>query len=1148
MNEDMYNVSKYTDNELYQILDLVNPSDRELEAKIIYFLNKYSSIRNTSGKQLYDFFNNIYNRFFDEDDEDGQVVENLDTDGSRQYVFNGSTGEENSINYGNTNMEYGSNANLSGNLFSMGNTDTPSNAVVGQTIDPTTDYRKDDVKLTKTLDYSKDKLNPLLKQTVRRIISIDSSYRPNQNDLATDFTFNLSDSLRDVLSLKLYSVQIPYTWYTISKQYGSNFFYLKGNSPGITSGDHDYQIKIDAGNYTPANLISAINTSIQTMASTYTDVSFGNTMIEYNSVTSAATITVDINKTFNENRYYLYFPTWTSPLIDTSRNQSIPGFLGYNDTSYNISTIYSKRTLSLTTSTSNSDSVNSVFSINTSNRYFTIKQYQGYSEYDSTSSSLINSYDVAFSSNISNGNTYTRNQLFDDLSGSIVSNSYLSNSFIRRIDITDPFVDSCGNSFYKMNLQLNQKTTSNIKNYKTVVVFPSESGDNTIWSGSTSCFNFDPSRVELNNIYSETSTTQTNYSIVSSPYFNLKCIHAEYGYDASDTDYRNDFSGNDVSFNIVNSTGDGYTLSEYITALNNSLTTTNTMQDSLGILNMNNTKIYQSNTDSKIHFQFDLNKEFTKNNYVIDFSGTDLWNILDLSFHNIDLSNTNVFTSSFANNSSYTIDSSYIAIIKPNSSEKYGNQYANWYQVPPLYTSKTYTTISSLQTDINTAFANFTDSDGDSVLKGTTISLTNNSGIISSQLEVKVSKILTQVDYDLYFYDPSSNGLWDSSDENNTWYNYLNITDPSYSLSNYLVSGQSYSDISGSSVIYGSQITLSENSNNNYFYIKPLTTSNGIYIDSGENDIKITLDAGTYTRTQLINAINSAFDNNSLAAGSSVSVYTENGTDYSKIRLNVNKIFTASDFRLVFYDPYSFVKCYIGSSSVKNTTWDATIGWILGFRNLTEYTLTQSNEYVDPNDDTIIYYNDTGSFYSYNSTTNIVKITGDTAVSTNLYNYFLIVLDDFNQNHLNDGLVTITNAETDIPLPSYANRSVIECNPITGETIFSNTTGTQLTQNQVYATNEKLNSRKNKAKSFSNGPFVKDIFGLIPMKTSGLANGSTYIEFGGTLQNQDRTYFGPVNIHRMSIKLMNERGDVVDLNGSNWSFSLMCEQLYRANT
>jgi hypothetical protein len=66
------------------------------------------------------------------------------------------------------------------------------------------------------------------------------------------------------------------------------------------------------------------------------------------------------------------------------------------------------------------------------------------------------------------------------------------------------------------------------------------------------------------------------------------------------------------------------------------------------------------------------------------------------------------------------------------------------------------------------------------------------------------------------------------------------------------------------------------------------------------------------------------------------------------------------------------------------------------------------------------------------------------------------------------------------------------------------------------------------------------------MKVSGLANGSSYIEFGGTLQNQERTYFGPVNIYRMTIQLMTDRGDLVDLNGSNWSFSLICEQMYNA--
>ena len=60
-------------------------------------------------------------------------------------------------------------------------------------------------------------------------------------------------------------------------------------------------------------------------------------------------------------------------------------------------------------------------------------------------------------------------------------------------------------------------------------------------------------------------------------------------------------------------------------------------------------------------------------------------------------------------------------------------------------------------------------------------------------------------------------------------------------------------------------------------------------------------------------------------------------------------------------------------------------------------------------------------------------------------------------------------------------------------------------------------------------------------------NGDYYIEFGGSLQNQTRLYFGPVNIRKMTIQLMNDRGDVIDLNNSNWSFSFICEQLYRAS-
>ena len=63
------------------------------------------------------------------------------------------------------------------------------------------------------------------------------------------------------------------------------------------------------------------------------------------------------------------------------------------------------------------------------------------------------------------------------------------------------------------------------------------------------------------------------------------------------------------------------------------------------------------------------------------------------------------------------------------------------------------------------------------------------------------------------------------------------------------------------------------------------------------------------------------------------------------------------------------------------------------------------------------------------------------------------------------------------------------------------------------------------------------------MKTNGLLNGAPYVEFGGTLQNQERSYFGPVNISRFSIRLVTDRGNSVDLNNANWSFSLVCEQL-----
>ena len=50
----------------------------------------------------------------------------------------------------------------------------------------------------------------------------------------------------------------------------------------------------------------------------------------------------------------------------------------------------------------------------------------------------------------------------------------------------------------------------------------------------------------------------------------------------------------------------------------------------------------------------------------------------------------------------------------------------------------------------------------------------------------------------------------------------------------------------------------------------------------------------------------------------------------------------------------------------------------------------------------------------------------------------------------------------------------------------------------------------------------------------------------GTIPNPvSRTYFGPVNIKKMEIKLFNDKGKIVDLNLQDWSFSIEITQLYQ---
>ena len=186
MKTNEYDVSQYNDEELLTILDLNhNPTDRELEAKIIFNINKYKNIAGESGVQLATFFEDIYARFFELDEEDqheDDIQETAEEEPMDQLSQRATTPR---VTFQENTRDEGFNNNVT-------NQSPPQESRSNQENEAPVGY-------TRNLAYTSGQLNPLLQQTIKRVISIDSQYRDNKDALSTEFTFDLSDPLKDVV-------------------------------------------------------------------------------------------------------------------------------------------------------------------------------------------------------------------------------------------------------------------------------------------------------------------------------------------------------------------------------------------------------------------------------------------------------------------------------------------------------------------------------------------------------------------------------------------------------------------------------------------------------------------------------------------------------------------------------------------------------------------------------------------------------------------------------------------------------------------------------------------------------------------------------------------------------------------------------------
>ena len=100
-----------------------------------------------------------------------------------------------------------------------------------------------------------------------------------------------------------------------------------------------------------------------------------------------------------------------------------------------------------------------------------------------------------------------------------------------------------------------------------------------------------------------------------------------------------------------------------------------------------------------------------------------------------------------------------------------------------------------------------------------------------------------------------------------------------------------------------------------------------------------------------------------------------------------------------------------------------------------------------------------------------------------------------------------------------------------------------LTQNQLYTINEILKNNVNNLDIRAKAPTTPNIFAVIPLKQH--TKGTLYVDISGQLQDNKRVYFGPVDIERLRVRLLNDKGNAVNLNGGDWSFILICETLYQ---
>lgn len=173
--------------------------------------------------------------------------------------------------------------------------------------------------------------------------------------------------------------------------------------------------------------------------------------------------------------------------------------------------------------------------------------------------------------------------------------------------------------------------------------------------------------------------------------------------------------------------------------------------------------------------------------------------------------------------------------------------------------------------------------------------------------------------------------------------------------------------------------------------------------------------------------------------------------------------------------------------------------------------------------------------------------------------YFLLILDDFVNNKPNQDLITMIGAEKDtsFKLPSYWNKQTMETDCVAttypdisnrrpcGNKTVNRDLSSNLTKNQKYTVEQiKLKMQSEEINTYK-APASSDVLARISIPNDRNNQFGRRIYLNSNFDYTKRLYFGPVSISKFRVRLLNDRGHIVNLNNMDWSFSLLVKQRYQ---